>query len=52
MIMFSDGALVRYSLNTKEFGVLEADGTTINTYFKPYEDPTKSYQYYLNQANR
>lgn len=52
MIRGSDSALVRYNFNTKEFRVLDADGTTIRTYFKPSEDPTKSYQYYLNQATR
>jgi RHS repeat-associated protein len=52
MIRQSDGALVRYNINTKEFGVLASDGTTIKTYFQPSEDATKGYQYYLNEFGK
>ncbi|MBD3249184.1 hypothetical protein GF336_04005 [Candidatus Woesearchaeota archaeon] len=52
MIRPSDGAIVKYNPKTTEFGVLNADGTTIRTYFKPYDDPAKSYNYYLKQIYR
>ena len=47
MIRTSDNSLVRYNFNTQEFGVISSDGTRIKTYFKPYDDPINSYNYYL-----
>jgi len=52
MIRSSDEALVRYQFQTRNFGILDADGTTIKTYFVPYDDPIKSYNYYLKQSMR
>ena len=52
MIRSSDEALVRYQFQTGNFGILDADGTTIKTYFTPYDDPIKSYNYYLKQSMR
>ncbi|MBI2108482.1 hypothetical protein HYT54_05115, partial [Candidatus Woesearchaeota archaeon] len=52
MIRSSDKALVRYQFNTQKLGVLDADGTTIKTFLKPYDDPIESYNYYLKQINK
>lgn len=44
--------VLRYQFETQKFGVLDADGTTIRTYMTKEGNPTKSYQYYLNQATK
>jgi len=52
MIRPFDQALVRYQFGTGNMGVLDADGTTIRTFLKPYHgNPIKGYEYYLRQIN-